>query len=154
MLLAGMRKTSPDSRVFAVLCLLLLTAGCVSRPARKPSGRAQMLVTAYCPCGKCCGWKRNWYGRPVHAYGPNKGRPKKVGVCADGSKARKGTIAADTRYYPIGTRLYVPGYGCGTVRDRGGAIQGPAHIDIFFTKHKRALRWGRQTLPVTVYPPR
>jgi len=110
-----------------------------------------MVVTAYCPCRKCCGWKRNWLGLPVYAHGRLKGKRKKVGVCADGSKAKKGAIAADGRYYPFGVRIHVPGYGWGTVRDRGGAIKGPARLDLFFPKHRSALKWGRQTLTVTVY---
>jgi 3D (Asp-Asp-Asp) domain-containing protein len=38
--------------------------------------------------------------------------------------------------------------------DRGSAIVGPAHIDIFFPSHTQALNWGRRVLPVTVYTPR
>jgi len=30
-----------------------------------------------------------------------------------------GTIAADTKYYPFGTRMFVPGWGWGVVTDRG-----------------------------------
>ncbi|MBX7245378.1 MAG: 3D domain-containing protein, partial [Candidatus Sumerlaeaceae bacterium] len=37
--------------------------------------------------------------------------------------SRMGTIAADTSYYPFGTRMYIPGYGWGVVGDRGGAIK-------------------------------
>jgi 3D (Asp-Asp-Asp) domain-containing protein len=87
--------------------------------------------------------------RPVVARGPDKGKAKAVGICADGTRAGKGTIAADTRYYPFGTRIYVPGYGQGVVHDRGGAITGPARLDLFYPSHRQANRWGRQT--VTVY---
>lgn len=41
------------------------------------------------------------------------------------AKQRLGTIAADTTYYPFGTRMYVPGWGWGIVGDRGSAIKGP-----------------------------
>jgi hypothetical protein len=41
-----------------------------------------------------------------------------------------GTIAADTKYYPFGTRMYVPGWGWGMVTDRGSAIKGPDRIDL------------------------
>ncbi len=112
-----------------------------------------MTVTAYCSCGKCCGWRRNWYARPVYSYGAQAGKPKAVGVCADGTKARGGTIAADTAHYAFGTRMYVPGYGYGTVHDRGGKIKGPARIDLFFSSHREALRWGRQQLDVVVLEP-
>jgi hypothetical protein len=66
------------------------------------------------------------------------------------ARQRLGTIAADTSYYPFGTRMYVPGWGWGVVGDRGGAIKGPNHIDIFFNRHGETERWGRPTLTVTV----
>ncbi|MEZ4568257.1 MAG: 3D domain-containing protein [Desulfobacterales bacterium] len=47
--------------------------------------------------------------------------------------SRDGTIAADTRYYTFGTRLYVPGYGYGVVEDRGSAIKGPTRLDLFIS---------------------
>ena len=61
-----------------------------------------------------------------------------------------GTIAADTRHYPFGTRMYVPGYGWGVVRDRGRNIKGAARIDLYFHSHDDALRWGRRKLPVYI----
>lgn len=61
-----------------------------------------------------------------------------------------GTIAADTRYYPFGTRMYVPGYGWGTVSDRGGAIKGKRRIDLYFDDHDDAMEWGRQELEVII----
>jgi 3D (Asp-Asp-Asp) domain-containing protein len=61
-----------------------------------------------------------------------------------------GTIAADTDDYPFGTRMYVPGYGWGSVQDRGSAIQGPQRIDLYMWSHGRALKWGRKNLQVTI----
>lgn len=61
-----------------------------------------------------------------------------------------GTIAADTAYYPFGTRMYVPGYGWGVVEDRGGAIKGPNRIDLYFSSHSQALNWGRRKVGVSV----
>lgn len=63
---------------------------------------------------------------------------------------RRGTIAADRDHYPFGTEMYVPGWGWGVVEDVGGAIQGPAHIDIFMRRHRRTERWGRQHLSVEI----
>ncbi len=65
----------------------------------------------------------------------------------------KGTIAADTRYYPFGTEMYVPGYGWGIVEDRGGAIKGPNHIDLYFHSHSDPLDWGRKKVLVHIYKP-
>ncbi len=64
-----------------------------------------------------------------------------------------GTIAADTRHYPFGTRMHVPGYGWGEVEDRGGAIKGPNRIDLFFGSHRKANRWGRKRVEVRIYKP-
>jgi len=135
------------------LVLAVIAGGCSSGGKRPPGGVAvQMTVTAYCPCGKCCGWHRNWYGRPVFSSGTLKGKPKPVGITADGTRARKGVVAADTRHYPFGTRMYIPGYGMATVHDRGGAIVGTDRLDLFFPRHQQALQWGRQNLTVWVYP--
>ena len=118
-----------------------------------------MVVTAYCDCSKCCGWRRKFFTwpplRPVYTSGELKGQRKKVGITADGTKAkskwlwRKGTIAADITKYPFGTRMYVPGYGWGVVHDEGSAIKGD-HIDVFFRSHKTSQKWGRKVLVVTV----
>lgn len=131
-----------------VLTIPLLPWGCASDPTRGlvPEDRT-MTVTGYCPCKECCDWKRTWYGRAV----TRRGKRKDVGVTASGVKATYGTIAADARY-PFGTPMSVPGYGKGTVRDRGSAIQGD-HIDVFFRRHKDALQWGRKTLRVRVWLP-
>lgn len=65
-----------------------------------------------------------------------------------------GTIAADTKYYPFGTRMYVKGYGHGVVEDRGGAIKGPNRIDLYFNSHSDALAWGRKKVQVIIEHPR
>ena len=110
-------------------------------------------TTAYCPCGLCCGWERNWLGRPVIAEGRNRGKPKAVGITAKGTKAHPGTLAADTRYYPMGTVIYIPGYGYGVVEDRGGDIKGRHRLDLYYNTHKEARNWGRKKLQCVVFPP-
>ncbi len=134
---------------------LSVISGCTR--FRPPSGvkprNVTMLATGYCKCGKCCSWKRNWRFQPVFSSGPQKGKRKKVGITASGTKARKGTIAADIRKYPFGTIMYIEGYGYGRVEDRGGVIKGE-HIDLFFRTHKQALEWGKQNKRVKVWLPR
>ncbi|HDP35543.1 MAG TPA: hypothetical protein ENN29_10590 [Candidatus Hydrogenedentes bacterium] len=128
--------------------------GCATRPKPPRGVRAierEMEVLAYDAGKKSTNWKRNWLFQPVVASGPNKGQPKKVGVTASGTKAKPGTIAADTNYYPFGTVMYVPGYGYGRVEDRGGAIKGPDKIDVFFKKRKDALEWGRRRVRVRIW---
>lgn len=120
--------------------------------AEETSGDEQeLLVTGYCNCGKCCGWRKKWFffGKPVYNYGKMKGQPKKVGVTASGTVAAKGTIAADPAVYSFGTKMQIPGYGSGTVQDIGGSIKG-AHIDIWFPSHDEAVVWGARRLKVKV----
>lgn len=132
--------------------VLAMGGGCIG--LRPPSGRraesVALLTTGYCKCGACCGWKRNWLLRPVYAYGPDRGKPKQVGITASGTRARKGTIAADTTIFPFGTILYIEGYGYGRVEDRGGAIKGN-HIDLYFNSHRQATEWGCQNKIVRVW---
>ena len=136
----------------------MLCCGCVSRRLRPPGGvtpvSRTLEVTGYDDGPRSCNWKRNWCGRPVIASGPNKGKPKKVGITASGVRTRQGTIAADTRYYPFGTVMYVPGYGYGVVEDRGGAIKGQK-IDLWFPSERQALEWGRKKVTIKIWlPPR
>lgn len=91
----------------------------------------QMNITAYCPCKRCNG---KWAGQTA------SGKPPKVG-----------TIAADTRYYPFGTKMFIPGYGWGTVEDRGGKIKGPKKIDLFHNHHNAVRKWGRKYKIVNIY---
>lgn len=140
------------ARWSCALLTIAMGAGCAS--IRPPLGarpvERRLLTTAYCKCQECCGWTRTWYGKPVYASGPMKGKPKKVGITASGTTARKGTIAADTDIYPFGTVMYIPDYGYGRVEDRGGAIKGE-RIELFFGSHKKALVWGKKMRNVTVW---
>ncbi len=108
-----------------------------------------LLTTGYCNCESCCGWTTNEFGNPVYNYGKLKGRPKIVGLTSTGTVAKRGTVAADPKFLPMGTRLIVPGYGFGRVEDIGGAIKGK-HIDLWFPSHEEAKRWGRRTIPVVI----
>ena len=119
------------------------------RPPSPPKDKSLVLVTGYCNCERCCGWERSWFGfgRPVYTYGAMKGRPKQVGLTARGTMAKKGTVAADPKVFPFGTRLAIPGYGTGVVEDVGGAIKG-RHVDVWFPTHEEAARWGRRELVV------
>ena len=138
------------------IVLVVLLSGCATRryaiPRHARATTYTMETTGYCKCGKCCGWKRNWLFQPVYASGSSKGKRKEVGVTASGTKARPGTIAADTRYFPFGTVIYIPQYGYGRVEDIGGDIKG-MHIDLYFHTHDEALRWGRRKTQVKVWKP-
>ena len=143
-----------------IICILafagsafLMSCSTIVPPDDVVAIRRVLLTTGYCKCQKCTGWRRTWYGRPVYASGPNKGKRKAVGITASGTRARVGTIAADTSRYPFNTIMYIPGYGYGRVEDRGGKIKGN-HIDLFFRTHKQGLRWGRQKKMVKIWFPK
>lgn len=136
----------------AILAGVLLS-GCMTgiKPPRHAKVSQQSIVTTgYCKCGKCCNWTRTFWGKPVVMSGSSRGQRKKVGITASGRRAKVGTIAADTSIYPMGTVMYIPGYGYGRVEDRGGAIKGQ-HIDLFFKSHKKALQWGKQTKQTKIW---
>ena len=130
----------------AIGAAVCLTTGCTSYEKRS------MIVTAYSSDQKSTNWRRGHilFWRAYVASGPNKGNRKIVGLTSSGTKAKYGTIAADTRYYPYGTVMKVPGYGKGVVEDTGSAIKGPRRIDLYFRTRKQALEWGRQKLTVKV----
>jgi resuscitation-promoting factor RpfB len=46
------------------------------------------------------------------------------GITATGQKLHKGLVAVDPKVIPLGTRLYIPGYGMAVAADTGGAVQG------------------------------
>lgn len=138
-----------------VILTVLALARCQRiRPVfRRPDAVLDVKTTGYCACGTCCGWKFNWFGLPVHTSGPNKNRFKRIGQTASGRMARPGTVAADLSVFPMGTRVYVPGYGWGRVEDIGGAVKGH-HLDLFFLRHGTAKKWGVQTRRVRIWYPR
>lgn len=53
------------------------------------------------------------------------------GTTATGTAVYKGIVAVDPRVIPLGTRMYIPGYGPGIAADTGGAIIGNI-IDLGF----------------------
>ena len=70
------------------------------------------------------------------------------GITASGRPAGHGIVAVDPRFIPLGTRLYIPGYGFAIAGDTGGAIKGN-RIDLGFNSYSDAIRFGRRA--VTVY---
>lgn len=66
-----------------------------------------------------------------------------------GTKPGVGTIAVDPSVIPLGTRLYVDGYGYGVARDVGSAIKGN-RVDVFLKSEAAARRWGRRRVNVYV----
>lgn len=72
------------------------------------------------------------------------------GRTASGTRARVGEIAVDPRVIPLGTTVYVEGFGLRTAEDTGGAVKGHI-IDIYMSTRSECILWGRRN--VTVYLP-
>jgi 3D (Asp-Asp-Asp) domain-containing protein len=70
------------------------------------------------------------------------------GMTAIGRRAGYGIVAVDPRVIPLGTRLYIPGYGIAVAGDTGGDIVG-RRIDLGFDTLGAAMAFGRRA--VTVY---
>jgi 3D (Asp-Asp-Asp) domain-containing protein len=70
------------------------------------------------------------------------------GRTATGMPVGQGVVAVDPSVIPLGTRMYVPGYGNGVAADVGSGIQG-ATIDLWMTPTQCAA-WGRRTVTITI----
>lgn len=97
--------------------------------SRSESHKLKMLATAY-------------------TASPEEGTAD--GRTATGIKVRRGIVAVDPKVIPLGTKLYIEGYGEAVAADTGGAIKGNM-IDLFMHSKQEALRWGRRWVVVTVY---
>ena len=71
-----------------------------------------------------------------------------AGITATGVPAVRGIAAVDPDVIPLGTRLFIPGYGEAIAADTGGAIVGNK-IDLVMDSYGEAMDFGRQD--VTVY---
>ncbi len=72
------------------------------------------------------------------------------GKTASGLPVGVGVIAVDPRVIPLGTRVFVPGYGPAVAADVGTAIIGNI-IDLWMTTTAQARAWGRRTVTITIY---
>lgn len=81
-------------------------------------------LTFYCPCEKCNGVAG---AKTASGTTPTEGR----------------TIAVDSSVIPLGSRVYIEGYGVFIAEDTGGAIKN-SKIDVFVSSHDRAYELGVQ----------
>jgi 3D (Asp-Asp-Asp) domain-containing protein len=72
------------------------------------------------------------------------------GRTATGLPVGWGVVAVDPRVIPLGTHLWVPGYGEAIAADVGSAIIGQ-RIDLWFPTVAQADSWGRRTVTITLH---
>jgi 3D (Asp-Asp-Asp) domain-containing protein len=74
------------------------------------------------------------------------------GTTASGQRAGHGIVAVDPRVIPLGSHLYIPGYGHAVAGDTGGAIHGN-RVDLGFNSNADAMQFGRRSVTVYVLHP-
>ncbi len=93
-----------------------------------------MTSTAYDLSFKSCG------KLPSHPY---------YGITRSGLRAKEGIVAVDPKVIPLGTWLYLEGYGEALAADTGGAIKGNK-IDLFFDSEEKVNKYGKKAVKVYI----
>ncbi|WLR50439.1 3D domain-containing protein [Bacillus tianshenii] len=92
------------------------------------------------------------YTAGFESTGKTEGHPS-YGITYSGVRVKRdlySTIAADLDVFPLGTILFIPGYGYGVVSDIGGAIKGK-ELDLYYDTVKEVYQnWGKKKIKVYV----
>lgn len=84
------------------------------------------------------------------AYTPDAGRGRHATFrTSTGRRAEPGIIAVDPKVIPLGSYVFVEGYGFAVAADVGSAISGNK-IDVLVPTRQEALQWGRRTVRVHI----
>jgi 3D (Asp-Asp-Asp) domain-containing protein len=90
------------------------------------------------------------YTAGQESTGKSRSHPA-YGITKSGIKVKRdlySTIAADTTVFPIGTIIFIPGYGYGVVADTGSAIKGH-RIDLYYNTVEEVYeKWGKKKVEV------
>ena len=102
--------------------------------------KIRAVVTAYTPHYRSTGKTEN---HPL------------FNVTWSGFKGGGGVCAADPKYWPMGTVLYINGLGACVVLDTGGAIKGRYRFDYYIpgdekSAEEAAFKWGKREVEVIV----
>ena len=81
------------------------------------------------------------------AYLPTDGDG--LGITRMGTRARYGVVAVDPNVIPLGSTVYIPGYGVARAEDTGGAILGN-RIDLCMEDYDTCMAFGRRMVPVYI----
>jgi 3D (Asp-Asp-Asp) domain-containing protein len=95
-----------------------------TRPSTPTSGGRQLTVSSTCYCLR--------------------------GTTASGLPVGPGIIATDPTVIPLGTRVFVPGYGKAVAADTGSAVRGNT-IDLWVASCAQARAYGRRNVTITIY---
>ncbi|MFT5873959.1 MAG: hypothetical protein ACI8WT_002919 [Clostridium sp.] len=93
------------------------------------------------------------YTADFNCTGKSPGDPY-FGITSTGARAKRdadgySTIAVDPRVIPLGTKVWVDGYGYAIAEDIGGAIKGD-HIDLYFSSTDEMWDWGSRKVDIYI----
>lgn len=117
-----------------------------TRPKKKPPARKPIT-----PPPNDSGTPHYLYTLPMLATAYTAEDEGCTGITYRGHVLQRGMVAVDPDVIPLGTRLYVPGYGEAVADDIGGAITGN-HIDLAMDTIDEAFNWGRREVTVYILP--
>ena len=130
-------KSEPVKQIIALGTTNVYTAsrGGNVRYSRKLSVRATAYTADYSCTGK----------------GPDD---PALGITSTGARAKRNadgysTIAVDPTVIPLGSKVYVDGYGYAIAEDIGGAIKGN-HIDLYFDSSDEMWGWGARNVSIYI----
>ncbi len=117
------------------------------RPQKSPSYTPKMPL----PPRNSSGTPRYLYTLPCLVTAYTAEDEGCTGITYRGHVLQRGMVAVDPDVIPLGTRLYVPGYGEAVADDIGGAIIGN-HIDLAMDSVDEAFNWGKREVTVYILP--
>lgn len=123
------RVKSEKGEIQSLLSEIKKRIAMVQPPGLTLTGEWDMVATAY------------------YAHGRGGNDINGNGITAIGLRARKGIVAVDPRVIPLGTKLYIPGYGEALAADTGGWIKGN-RIDLCFETMPECYRYGRRKIKI------
>jgi 3D (Asp-Asp-Asp) domain-containing protein len=119
-------------------------------PGVSPKGSSGAKII---PARRTAGSSKAATGRRIRlvstAYSPNEPGGGGGRSTAMGHPAVFGVVAVDPRVIPLGSRVYVVGYGYAMAYDTGGDIKGD-RIDLCFDSGRECEQWGVKSVTVIV----
>ena len=104
-------------------------------------------IAAIQPAGMTLAGEWTLTATAYYAFGSGGNDINGNGITATGLRARKGIVAVDPRIIPLGTKLFIPGYGEALAADTGGWIKND-RIDLCFESLEECFRFGRRKIRV------
>ncbi len=141
----------PRLLCLALMLVAALVLACPQHVCADQSTRARTMAEASrggWGSGRILTMTATAYTNSPSDTGKRPGDPG-YGITKSGTVARVGEVAVDPRVIPLGTRLYVEGYGPAVAGDTGADIQGE-RIDEFYETRAECVQFGRRTVAVWI----